>query len=191
MRGATLVTASLTVSLTVSIHAPHARGDFPRTSNDSASLGFNPRPSCEGRPGESAAASLVARFQSTPLMRGATGVLPRREAACVVSIHAPHARGDFASPRPCRRTPRFNPRPSCEGRLPPANSIDKSHVFQSTPLMRGATSDSSYGTPIELVSIHAPHARGDMRYWRVVARSQVSIHAPHARGDNFFSCALA
>ena len=108
-----------------------------------------------------------------------------------VSIHAPHARGDLGSPRPCRRTPRFNPRPSCEGRLPPANSIDKSHVFQSTPLMRGATSDSSYGTPIELVSIHAPHARGDMRYWRVVARSQVSIHAPHARGDNFFSCALA
>ena len=101
-----------------------------------------------------------------------------------VSIHAPHARGDFASPRPCRRTPRFNPRPSCEGRLPPANSIDKSHVFQSTPLMRGATVRGYCPGDERRVSIHAPHARGDGRRGPRTAGRDVSIHAPHARGDH-------
>ena len=33
------------------------------------------------------------------------------------------------------------------------------------------------------VSIHAPHARGDLRVRREVSHGDVSIHAPHARGD--------
>ena len=33
------------------------------------------------------------------------------------------------------------------------------------------------------VSIHAPHARGDVVGVNVPVRESVSIHAPHARGD--------
>ena len=55
----------------------------------------------------------------------------------------------------------FNPRPSCEGRLGGLGHINALEVFQSTPLMRGATIDvSGYFRYFE-VSIHAPHARGD------------------------------
>ena len=79
-------------------------------------------------------------------------------------------------------------------------------MFQSTPLMRGATRHTLYNVPCVNVSIHAPHARGDM--WISSLRSMarlfqstplmrgatrednqgiypysVSIHAPHARGD--------
>ena len=136
--------------------------------------------------------SCTVKFQSTPLMRGATpgamGVRHRRP----VSIHAPHARGDSArrcaaipapgfNPRPsCEgrpgrrrtRTPstRFNPRPSCEGRRTKAKRMLETGRFQSTPLMRGATE--------AVLAVAAPD-------------EHVSIHAPHARGDNLLGCASA
>ena len=55
----------------------------------------------------------------------------------------------------------FNPRPSCEGRLLRfwlANACNH-------------------------VSIHAPHARGDLVPEHAALVGRVSIHAPHARGD--------
>ena len=123
----------------VSIHAPHARGDQPRPSQTGSHRCFNPRPSCEGRP--------LSAWLNLTLTQ--------------VSIHAPHARGDRRrhaerattpsfNPRPscegrplCRRRSRrenrFNPRPSCEGRLGISRQMVYSYLFQSTPLMRGAT----------------------------------------------------
>ena len=56
----------------VSIHAPHARGDMEQARRLLLLLGFNPRPSCEGRLGLLERHRLGVRFQSTPLMRGAT-----------------------------------------------------------------------------------------------------------------------
>ena len=122
---------------------------------------FNPRPSCEGRLIPKTIANQIIKFQSTPLMRGATRVtsppagtdgfqstpLMRGATdgrlvephALVVSIHAPHARGDARAARYRPPTRRFNPRPSCEGRL--------------------------------------------LRFWLANACNHVSIHAPHARGD--------
>ena len=127
----------------VSIHAPHARGDIITPINVAMTIGFNPRPSCEGR----------------HLLEGA-GVRRVR-----VSIHAPHARGDRPAPpwrhrrrgfnprpscegrrrplRGSRRRASFNPRPSCEGRQPAAREGGRRSMFQSTPLMRGATSSAS------------------------------------------------
>ena len=55
-------------------------------------------------------------FQSTLLMRGATSA------------------GVGLSPAPY-----FNPRSSCEERLPPSRASRLFHAFQSTLLMRGAT----------------------------------------------------
>ena len=56
----------------------------------------------------------------------------------------------------------FNPLPSCEGRQ--------------------KTDDGNW---IKIpISIHSPHARGDMaKSVRTVSDKNISIHSPHARGD--------
>ena len=102
-------------------------------------------------------------FQSTLLMRGATrdadapavvfasisihapharsdSLSIKRTCACLISIHAPHARSDRRrrGGKPC--PPYFNPRSSCEERLPTSDlGYHATVVFQSTLLMRGAT----------------------------------------------------
>ena len=57
-------------------------------------------------------------------------------------------------------------------------------LFQSTLLMRGATVRAR---PIEpqkrAISIHAPHARSDVRAIFCARPAEISIHAPHARSD--------
>ena len=189
---------------------------------------FNPLPSCEGRLASGVPAVVTRKFQSTPLMRGETILflmchsihkfqstpLMRGETMSVclpwewvqISIHSPHARGDFC--------------PS----IYPLHLV----IFQSTPLMRGETSlfpDFSR-LPVDfnplpscegrrfsacnpviqlLISIHSPHARGDVIFSRrfddlefqstPLMRGEtlvglqaafdylISIHSPHARGD--------
>ena len=56
--------------------------------------------------------------------------------------------------------------------------------FQSTLLMRGATKSASGSRAKTPISIHAPHARSDLKS-SIVASLLVliSIHAPHARSD--------
>ena len=147
------------------------------------------------------------KFQSTPLMRGATGRARGRLPAPYVSIHAPHARGDGTSGGSATTPASFNPRPSCEGRRALKTLNDQTGLFQSTPLMRGATSSPGTWREPRAVSIHAPHARGDPAtsvgrafprcfnprpscegrrgYKGRRYRERVSIHAPHARGDAF------
>ena len=116
-------------------------------------------------------------------MRGATFSSLPHFGQYIISIHAPHARSDLKGF--CHRG---------------------GHIaFQSTLLMRGATRSScdcsSYpsdfnprssceerpNTTIEMnacsISIHAPHARSDCRFFRQSARREISIHAPHARSD--------
>ena len=64
-----------------------------------------------------------------------------------------------------------------------------STLFQSTPLMRGETPQHARDRRGGRISIHSPHARGDL--WeadcpRVVV---ISIHSPHARGDRVLDVA--
>ena len=80
-------------------------------------------------------------FQSTPLMRGATHPGGHAELRGRVSTHAPHARGDWPLPRTTAPSSSFNPRPSCEGRHGGTKAEMERLMFQSTPLMRGATSN--------------------------------------------------
>ena len=104
-------------------------------------------------------------FQSTHLMRGATGIGIDFFNKYHISIHAPHARCDCwlkraaeelayfnprtscevrpRSPRNVRSGRHFNPRTSCEVRLLVKKSSRRISLFQSTHLMRGATSQSS------------------------------------------------
>ena len=78
----------------VSIHAPHARGDEVEIEvKDGASFQFTPL--MRGATRRCFVFALTSLFQFTPLMRGATDVLDERDTGAV-SIHAPHARGDFS-----------------------------------------------------------------------------------------------
>ena len=117
MRGATKSRRACARYLPVSIHAPHARGDVTARENTEHAFSFNPRPSCEGRLNLETALNVLHQFQSTPLMRGATGV----RAALQAHLHG------------------INPRPSCEGRPGKYSHVSRAVLFQSTPLMRGAT----------------------------------------------------
>ena len=138
MRGETMLAPSCLYAHTISIHSPHARGDFLLLIIFIPSFYFNPLPSCEGRPYVNTADPNHDQFQSTPLMRGETRAAP-----------------NLASARS-----NFNPLPSCEGRLSKSSlssarsiSIHSPHArgdfsgqflfppdrFQSTPLMRGET----------------------------------------------------
>ena len=101
----------------------------------------------------------------------------------------------------------FNPRSSCEERPKDYIRDDDDIKFQSTLLMRGATSRGALYRPprlpfqstllmrgattdinpcvfISIISIHAPHARSDARLvWLSKLYFCISIHAPHARSD--------
>ena len=119
----------------VSIHAPHARGDAHRGEQKQDSS-FNSRPSCEGRHIQTAAA-VHPGFQFTPLMRGATVDCQFKTSERVFQF-TPLMRGATSTSTRATRISSFNSRPSCEGRLVKDD-------------------DDSF----HLVSIHAPHARGD------------------------------
>ena len=55
--------------------------------------------------------------------------------------------------------------------------------FQSTLLMRGATSSRQSSHLENPISIHAPHARSDLSASLGINPTTISIHAPHARSD--------
>ena len=56
-------------------------------------------------------------------------------------------------------------------------------LFQSTPLMRGETFVYARRYDKEIISIHSPHARGDILWVSPRNTLKISIHSPHARGD--------
>ena len=62
------------MSMSISIHAPHTRGDRY----------------------EIGLLEIARKFQSTPLIRGATDYLEELLDLGRISIHAPHTRGDWA-----------------------------------------------------------------------------------------------
>ena len=74
---------------------------------------FNPLPSCEGRPGRYCRKIQERLFQSTPLMRGETAQIIGGYRDAIISIHSPHARGDYTHSLPCSVPLHFNPLPSC------------------------------------------------------------------------------
>ena len=78
---------------------------------------FNPLPSCEGRPRRAIFADAPKQFQSTPLMRGETGV------------------GGGG----CAKLKLFQSTPLMRGETHPATITIRIGIFQSTPLMRGET----------------------------------------------------
>ena len=126
-------------NLMISIHAPHARSDAGPDLRPEYSGYFNPRSSCEER---------------HPL----DGIFLWRQ--------------DFNPRSSCEERPKihdvtdayytdFNPRSSCEERLFTKNICYSFATFQSTLLMRGATTIRRERVIPVGISIHAPHARSD------------------------------
>ena len=139
-------------------------------------------------------------------MRGATFSSSKLQLPLGISIHAPHAGGDGLL---CGRSSselNFNPRPPCGGRLANTYYAARGMEFQSTPPMRGATPNPGEAPAINFISIHAPHAGGDVpgsagtattfdfnprppcggrpaAERRYDGGDGISIHAPHAGGD--------
>ena len=102
-----------------------------------------------------------------------------------VSIHAPHARGDTCPLRAPAARKRFNPRPSCEGRPQGANRGLAPSRFNPRPSCEGRPHTGSCLCKTERSFNPRPSCEG--RHPLVVAvtgHADVSIHAPHARGDD-------
>ena len=118
MRGATIVHACRDFSTLISIHAPHARSDVRLR----ALYALGRRISIHAP---------HARSDSSATLAG-----PRLR----ISIHAPHARSDRLMPVLSPPSLYFNPRSSCEERRTTSTTRYRSSRFQSTLLMRGATS---------------------------------------------------
>ena len=123
---------------------------------------FNPRSSCEERLVIRALFDFRIRISiHAPHARSDEREKERRFLDLVISIHAPHARSD-------KEWAKFT------------GDIKK---FQSTLLMRGATSRCRCRRLLQDISIHAPHARSDPMVTPRGVERHISIHAPHARSD--------
>ena len=81
-------------------------------------------------------------------------------------------------------TTEFQSTPLMRGETVNAERRDFASLFQSTPLMRGETRDKSVIAFFFIISIHSPHARGDVWLRRWGTQILISIHSPHARGDS-------
>ena len=122
---------------------------------------FNPRSSCEER------------------QKGRAEGRPRK----MISIHAPHARSDASGYRRPDRRPDFNPRSSCEERLFACDARLPCHDFNPRSSCEERQDDPDYVAKLNQISIHAPHARSDIRRSKNGGTKDISIHAPHARSD--------
>ena len=122
---------------------------------------FNPRPTCVGRLAYDKLIYLAKSLQSTPHVRGATGLFEIKEGSYVLQS-TPHVRGaTWTSWSRWTWIPYFNPRPTCVGRLYGDSHSSVFSLLQSTPHVRGATQQAILLKNAENTSIHAPRAWGD------------------------------
>ena len=139
MRGATPFAGNGVDVMRISIHAPHARSDddvLQVLRDDGISIHAPHARSDLTARGERRIQSIsihAPHARSDEAMKeGALDV--------VISIHAPHARSDASRQSFHAASCHFNPRSSCEERLRMLDSSSTTPLFQSTLLMRGATS---------------------------------------------------
>ena len=121
-RGETNAVSPSRAPATISIHSPHTRGDYLC------------RMGCQGE--------LISIH--SPHTRGDVQRVKDLSRDDSISIHSPHTRGDCSSPYAHAGGLNFNPLPSHEGRLNRHPSVFVPFQFQSAPLSRGETLQSSW-----------------------------------------------
>ena len=208
MRGATRVVKVRQVDRVISIHAPHARSDAVEMVMERLSKQFQSTLLMRGATcddgfrdvfaaisihaphARSDSASVASQAEQeisihAPHARSDTLLVVDLTVELRISIHAPHARSDDHRYGACYDTRYFNPRSSCEERRASGrwyapigqNFNPRSSCEERRPASRPRS-------PVELISIHAPHARSD---WydglNACTADRISIHAPHARSD--------
>ena len=121
---------------------------------------FNPRSSCEERRGGQSWPVQASQFQSTLLMRGATGFIDlvqgKEEFQSTLLM-----RGATLEGRQHMAYGQFQSTLLMRGATQAGKSPEILKLFQSTLLMRGATLQEMYLSLGMDISIHAPHARSD------------------------------
>ena len=146
-------------------------------------------------------------FQSTLLVRGATisvvkkpllhnnfnprssweerlNLVCKKLARFSISIHAPRERSDPDSKNFPYKLFNFNPRSSWEERQERGWFYENLHRFQSTLLVRGATTLIIRINLLWSISIHAPRERSDCKIINLILPpTLISIHAPRERSD--------
>ena len=147
---------------------------------------FNPRPSCEGRLQSVKVRNSGNTFQSTPLMRGATAVPCIRCRGTTCFNPRPSCEGRQAPSAFRRSSHRFNPRPSCEGRPLMLSVLGPVFCFNPRPSCEGRHSRPSHRARLARSFNPRPSCEGRrmLSVFRVLV-VLVSIHAPHARGDRW------
>ena len=194
--------------IAISIHAPHARSDVRVAEGIVDVVVFQSTLLMRGATVSKSLDDVLLLFQSTLLMRGATKALLVSPAGLAISIHAPHARSDDHL--------------DCITLLHLIISIHAPHArsdeygdewyiyefwtFQSTLLMRGATSRPSWGISKSLfqstllmrgaTEVGNPYNNQTVFQSTLLMRGatvsridtadticRISIHAPHARSD--------
>ena len=169
----------------ISIHAPHARSDSSVGTSARSPTYFNPRSSCEERLSRHRHAirvwyfnprsSCEERLAAPRALRRAGDFNPRssceerhtshqgrRHRREVISIHAPHARSDEQKQECGDMSLKFQSTLLMRGATSANYIYTKARaVFQSTLLMRGATCIAVTYFFLGNISIHAPHARSD------------------------------
>ena len=94
IRGATTLSAILTTSLFISIHAPHTGRDTAANRLDSSESEFQSTRPIRGATTENADCTTNKQFQSTRPIRGATNRFSDDMFCNDISIHAPHTGRD-------------------------------------------------------------------------------------------------
>ena len=191
MRGATSKVKAITNSSNISIHAPHARSDLHHVSHRPLPDISIHAPHARSDFMSSIDLKTNTIFQSTLLMRGATR-RPGPAEALRRGYFNPRSSCEERHGMRCRSTSgsNFNPRSSCEERRWSGTCSSEHLPFQSTLLMRGATSCSmrAFG----FVTHFNPRSSCEERHFQNDCRGIVqgiSIHAPHARSDLFIKIA--
>ena len=183
-RGDAAAYAGCRADLRISIHSPLTRGDLDGRAYElrfdniqstplmrgetarlsipsSRAINFNPLPSYEERLDEADHLYGWDVFQSTPLMRGET----QNQIAALQGMtfqSDPLMRGETTAIDRLRAFEPFQSTPLMRGETIDDEETIVGGEFQSTPLMRGETKRRAERRALIPISIHSPHARGDM-----------------------------
>ena len=140
-RSDTTTRQQVAMSCAISIHAPHTRSDGQGSNTDRSTVISIHAPHTRSDPlSLTDVIQGMIVFQSTLLIRGATLCTALEGASGFISIHAPHTRSDIWTRFYSYQMRYFNPRSSYEERRPFAPLTSSHCGFQSTLLIRGATS---------------------------------------------------
>ncbi len=128
---------------------PSREGKHLGIDIDKAVREFQSTPLMRGETCSGLMRMLPLAFQSTPLMRGETQVSSGQACTCSISIHSPHARGDFSALKRSADRLLFQSTPLMRGETVYPYYRKQLAGFQSTPLMRGETCEKRFLTMLQ------------------------------------------